>query len=142
MDGLGLNLNKFPNNFRLFEIVRVIMSPALFVQSINFVLFTAFVMLTIEQNIQQITPATFFCFMSFFTQSMTNFVTYRTAETFTEHSLRFGHIIQESNWYELPIQQQKMLKFTIERAQKSFVFKGSAIFYVNMELFANVSQSM
>lgn len=124
---------------RIFEMVRTIMSPTLFVQAINFVLFMAFVMLTIEQNIRQITPATFFCFMSFFTQSMTNFVTYRTAETFTEHSHRFGHIVQESFWYELSVDQQKKLRFIIERAQKSFVLKGSAIFKVNMELFANVS---
>lgn len=115
------------------------MSPALFVQAINFVLFMAFVMLTIEQNIQQITPATFFCFMSFLTQSMTNFVTYSTAEIFTEQSHRFGHIIHESIWYELPINQQKKLRFIFERTQKPFILKGSEIFRVNMELFANVS---
>lgn len=114
------------------------MNQPLFVQAMTFVLFMAFVMLTIEQNIQHITAATFFCFMAFFTQTLTNLVTYRTAETLTEFSLRFAQIVQENTWYNLPVNQQKMLRFTIGRSQKPCILKGSAIFTVNMELFANV----
>lgn len=120
------------------ENIRILLSQPMFVQAINFVLFMAFVMLTIEQNIQHFTFVTFFCFIAFTTQTLTNFVTYRTAETFTEYSIRFAHIIHESFWYRLPVHQQKLLIFTIERAQKSFIFKGSGIFNVNMEVFANV----
>lgn len=138
-----------PNKFtcetfhcRLFEVICGIMSPSLFAQAINFVLFTAFVMLTIEQSIQHVTPATFFSLMSFCTQSLANFVTYRTAEKFTAQSLRFGHIIYNSNWSKWPVEQQKMMRFMIERTQKPFAFKGSALFNVNMELFAKVSHSL
>lgn len=115
-------------------------SQPLFVQALNFVIFMAFVMLTIEQNIQKISPVTFFCFVAFSTQTLTNFVTYRTAEAFTEKSIQFAHIIQRSLWYRLPVSHQKKLIFTIERAEKSFLLKGSAIFQVNMEVFANVSE--
>lgn len=114
------------------------MSQPLFVQAMNFVLFMAFVMLTIEQNVQHITSATFFCFMAFFTQTLTNFVTYRTAETFTEHSIQFAQVIHESVWYRLPVNQQKILGLTIQRAQRSLVLMGSALFPINMEMFAKV----
>lgn len=124
--------------FRLLENIRLLVSPPLFVQALNFVIFMAFVMLTIEQNIQNFSPVTVFCFVGFSTQTLTNFVTYRTADAFTENSIRFAHIIQRSLWYRLPISQQKKLLFTTERAQKSFLLKGSGIFQVNMELFANV----
>lgn len=135
------------NNFRLkifcyfssfFEKIRAIVSQPLFVQAINFVVFMAFVMLTIEQNIQQFSPVTVFCFIAFFTQTLTNFVTYRAADVFTTHSLRFACIIQESQWYNLPVHQQKMLLFTIQRAIKSFILNGFGIFHVNMEVFARV----
>lgn len=125
--------------FSLFESIRKLVSRPLFVQALNFVIFMAFVMLTIEQNIQKFSPVTFFCFVAFSTQTLTNFVTYRTAETFTEKSIQFAHIIQKSFWYRLPVNHQKKLIFTIERAEKSFLLKGSAIFQVNMEVFANVS---
>lgn len=98
----------------------------------------AFVMLTIEQNIQHFTSVTFFCFIAFLTQTLTNFVTYRTAELFLEYSLRFSRIIHASFWYRLQVNQQKLLLFTIKRADKSFILKGSAIVDVNMEVFANV----
>lgn len=115
------------------------MNLSLVVQATNFVLFMAFVMLTIEQHIQDITPATVFSFMAFLTQTLTNFVTYHTAENFTEHSLRFAQTIHESEWYKFPVYQQKMLRYTIERSQKVFVLQGSAIFNVNMELFGTVA---
>lgn len=123
---------------RLFETILVVMNLPLFVQAINFVLFMAFVMLTIEQNVQHITSATFFCFMAFFTQTLTNFVTYRTAETFTEYSIGFGYVIYDNIWYKLPVHQQKMLRFIIQRAQRPLVLKGSALFPINMEIFAKV----
>lgn len=124
--------------FRLFEGILATMSLPLFVQAINFVLFMAFVMLTIEQNVQDITSATFFCFMAFFTQTLTNFVTYRTADAFTEFSIGFGHVIYSNIWYKLPVNQQKMLRFVSERAQRPLVLKGSALFPINMEIFARV----
>lgn len=117
----------------------MLVSVPLFVQAINFVLFMAFVMLTIEQNIQQFSPVTVFCFIAFATQTLTNFVTYRTAEAFTTCSLRFTDIIHDSSWYVLPVNQQKKLVFVIQRAEKLFILKGSAIFHVNMEMFANVT---
>lgn len=114
------------------------MNLPLFVQAINFVLFMAFVMLTIEQHVQHITSATFFCFMAFFTQTLTNFVTYRTAELFTEHSIGFGQVIHNSIWYELPVHQQKILRFIIQRAQRPLILKGTALFPINLEMFAKV----
>lgn len=116
-------------------------SQPLFVQAFNFVIFMAFVMLTIEQNIQNFSPVTIFCLVAFTTQTVTNFVTYSTAQAFTESSIEFAHIIQRSLWYRLPVHQQKKLIFTIERAEKSFLLKGAYIFQVNMEVFANVSDS-
>lgn len=102
----------------------------------------AFVMLTIEQNIQNFTPVTFFCFVAFSTQTLTNFVTYRTAQAYTEHSINFAHIIQRSAWYRLPVKHQKKFIFTIKMATKSFLLKGSGIFEVNLGVFANVSNQL
>lgn len=73
-----------------------------------------------------------------FTSISLNFILCYYADNLTNHACGIGDEMYNSLWFEMPVQQQKLLLMPICRAQIVFRLKGLGIFTFSLENFARI----
>lgn len=118
--------------------IQTILAGAFFFQLVICAIFIAFILSSIDQNLQNISYDVVISLFSLSLQILLNFATCKCAQSVQSRSLEVAEMVYDSLWYRLPCSQQKMIAFIIERAQKPFYFRGYQIFTCSLHTFLTV----
>lgn len=118
---------------------QTILAGSFFFQMMVCAVFIAFVLSSLDENLQNISFEVVINLFSLLLELLLNYFSCAYAHSVTSHAVEIAEVAYMSNWYRLSMEQQKIVQFIIIRAQKPFYLKGYKIFICSMETFLAVS---
>lgn len=117
---------------------QTILAGSLFFQMMICAVFIAFILSSLNDNLQNIQFEMVINLFSLLLELLLNYFSCAYAHSVTSHAMEVAETTYMSGWYRLPVAQQKIVQFMIFRAQEPFYLKGYQIFTCSMETFAAV----
>lgn len=114
------------------------MNGVIFYQFVSCVAFIAFSLFAVDRNVGSFDFDTIFCVLTLAAALSSTFIYCYYADKITRNLIEIGDIFYHTNWYGLPLKAQKLLVFSIQIAQKPFLFSGYGIFDCSLEIFVSV----
>lgn len=118
--------------------IQIIFSGAFFFQIVICAIFIATILSSLDQNLQSITYEFIINILCLILEILLNYVSCDYAQSVTVHSFEVADILCTTDWYRLPLEQQKMIGLSLQLAQKPVYLKGYNIFTCSMETFLTV----
>lgn len=120
------------------ENLQVIFGGSIFFQMVFCATFMAVILLSLDYNLTSITFDVVINLFSLLLELLLNYTSSNHAQSLTDRSLQVGENFYNIFWYVLPCNQQKVVQFTIHRAQIPFYIHGYKMFTCSMETFLTV----
>lgn len=124
---------------RIMDNIQRILSGSFFFQMTVCAVFIAVVLSALDENLKKITFDVVINLFCLLLELQLNFFSSAYATAVTTNAAEIGDIIYTSEWYRLSIEQQKIVRFIIYRAEEPFHLKGYKIFTCSMETFQAVN---
>lgn len=119
--------------------IQIIFSGAFFFQIVVCAIFIAIILSSLDQNLQNLTYEFVINLFCLELELLLNYVSCYYAQSVTTKSYEIADLFYNTSWYELSIEQQKMIGLTIQLGQKPVYLKGYDIFICCMETFLTVT---
>lgn len=132
-----LKLNLFVT-FSIMERIQALLSGPLFFQLTLFAGFIAFTLLSFDQGIHDLSFEIVPSINCMSCQMLVNYIFSTHANKLSLCSSGIADIAYESFWYTMSINQQKLILFTIQRAQVPYFLHGYNMFRCSMQTFQEV----
>lgn len=110
----------------------------LFVQLIGFVVFIAFILLSIDQNGANLNVDFIFCLNCLVAESFMNFISCYYSDYVCDQFYDMADIAYAVNWYKFSLNEQRYIQLIVLRAQKRFKLTGCKMFVCSMETYLQV----
>ncbi|XP_031622714.1 uncharacterized protein LOC116340381 [Contarinia nasturtii] len=122
--------------FKLLENTRKTVSGYLYFQFLFTLNYIAYVIFGLDGVAHELNFNGFTVYFILFISISVNFILCYYADNLTSHACGIADELYNSLWFEMPIQQQKLLLVPICRAQKLFRLTGFGIFTYSQQNFA------
>lgn len=107
-------------------------------QLLLFVLFLALILLSIDQNLEQMDINAILSVNCLISQATFNTLSSYFSDKVRSRSADIAWIVYDTRWYQMPMRQQVFVQWIARRAQKPFVITGAKIISSSMETMAKV----
>lgn len=120
--------------------IQSILSGSYFFQMMVCAVFIAVVLSSLDEQIESLAIEVIVVnLFSLLLELLLNYFSCAYAQEVTTYAAELAEITYTSEWYRLPMEQQKIIQFMIFRAQEPFYLNGYQIFMCSMPTFLAVS---
>lgn len=124
---------------RLMENLQELLTDAVFIQLLIFVIFIALSLFSIDKKMQNFDLDAMIIFYCFIAQTCFTTVFSYFSDNACERSAEIGWIAYNIRWYQMPLEQWIFVGFISRRAQKPLSISGAMIFPCSLKTMAKVN---
>lgn len=118
--------------------IEKLLSGPLFFLYLDFVIFIAFGLLSLDQGVQDLSFEIVLSMDCLLTQILLTFIFSSYADNLTLCSSNVANSAYGSLWYKLPLSQRSLNLMIIRRSQRTFYLNGFKMFFCSMQTFQEV----